>query len=1220
MVAGNNQHIDDQYDLQIVASQIQEDYVSRLNQLPDMNGKVTYVEGYEVSEGGRITITYYTRKEENVDSADKLERVLGNKGSVIKLAGDITVEPDTELTLTLKDGTTIDGNGHTIDLAGTSIFQTKGRDITINNVTIKNSKEHGIHVYNSLNVIIEDVIVSNNQNGYGIFINGSSVEINGNTSTRDNGNGGIWITRSRTLFLESQRDSQVTVVGKIDFKEHNINMKLTNLEMVEKVTHSDGTITTNSRMQNNTIVVKDPSNYLPADSDQFYDVYLNDEESKKISTATMDVLIANDVLSDAERDRYFVEQTTDYMSKRTRVDVTNEQDLQNLIDRDGRFGSNLSGIDIKLYGDGQTDNTHVMEVLLEIASRNGTELYFPQGVYKITADIDIESLSPGALSNVKLTGDIDNPAIIDGTAYLSEVREADKKMLKIKDVGYHHPMNYVEVENLIFNNVGFEINGPYKKGIKIIGNGFVNGEFTRTMTTDGTKIWRIKMIPYIEVKNSKYVINGNVLMRDEAHPGKGIATYATKNTVIENNYIGDLGNLEHAKAMLPSDTYKMALAMDKFSSTPNNKSNNNKINLSSYYQDHIEQPKKEATDGNFFTGINIFRYDKDVLIKNNYFNLTQTKDVITEIGYDVLIEGIGTDERRRDHLIYAKSYDGLSIVGNYFEGMENSAAGGIKIRNGVNAYIGANYFNNVPLLTYIYPDLTKSETKLYDLVIHKNLFHQKTNFGGEGTGILYYQSFRDGDNLEFKSGSQQDGSDLKWDNAFGDVKNFIKYNNEFYSDSRDRITISGRANAAYTNNQFVAHGNVYYQGIKNRAANYVNYNTSGNYGIPEQTKGFVENLISGISTGTLYDLYKSEFIPYYPSTVDKFYLKDLSYQVDVLLNKIVVQDMVGNTSSKFSVESFNHLIIVNRNIKDILSKASVSQDEINLAYTELDEALKSLVPGKNDGTNPPVLVPDKPTDPGNSGESSKPEKPGDSGESSDTEGPGDSGESSEPEEPGESTGPNEGNDNSTLCTHKPYIMGYEDGTLRPNDYITRAEIVAILDRILEKKTTYKNTFIDVEESNWYGNSVNNVVGLGIIEGYPDNTFRGNDYIKRSEFVAIVARVSDLDSKEYATKTLSDVSIEHWANSYINYIVDKGYLKGYEDGTFRPDENLTRAEAIAIINRVLERVPDKNYIDENHTNFSRYEDVTPKLWAYYDIIEATVMHNYKHSDEDKEIWE
>ena len=151
MVAGNNQHIDDQYDLQIIASKIQEDYVSKLDQLPDMNGKVTYVEGYQVSEGGRITITYYTRKEENVDSADKLERVLGNKGSVIKLAGDITVEPDTELTLTLKDGTTIDGNGHTIDLAGTSIFQTKGRDITIKNLAIKNSKEHGIHVYNSLN-------------------------------------------------------------------------------------------------------------------------------------------------------------------------------------------------------------------------------------------------------------------------------------------------------------------------------------------------------------------------------------------------------------------------------------------------------------------------------------------------------------------------------------------------------------------------------------------------------------------------------------------------------------------------------------------------------------------------------------------------------------------------------------------------------------------------------------------------------------------------------------------------------------------------------------------------------------------------------------------------------------------------------------------------------------------------------------------------------------
>lgn len=525
--------------------------------------------------------------------------------------------------------------------------------------------------------------------------------------------------------------------------------------------------------------------------------------------------------------------------------------------------------------------------------------------------------------------------------------------------------------------------------------------------------------------------------------------------------------------------------------------------------------------------------------------------------------------------------------------MENGAAGGVKIRNGVNAYVGANYFNNVPLLTYIYPDLTKGETKLYDLVIHKNLFHQKNNFAGEGTGILYYQSFREGDNLEFKPSSGQSGNDLKWDNAFGDVKNFIMYENEFYSDSRDRITISGRASTAYKNNQFVAHGNVYHTGIIRKT---VNYNTQGNYSIPEQTKRFVENLIASIDTGKLYNLYKDTPIPYYSPTGDKFYLNDLSYQTDVLLNKIVDQDMVGNASTKFSVESFNHLVMVNKEIKNMLARTSASQDKINLAYTELDEALKSLVPGNDDGNNSSVITPGKP------GEIGEAEKPGEIGGS------------------GKPTGSTGGDNNSTLHTHKAYIKGYEDGTIRPNGYITRAEVATIFDRILQKETMYKNTFIDVQESNWYTDSVNNVVGLGIIEGYPDNTFRGNAYIKRSEFAAIVARMKDLDAKEYETKALSDVSIDHWANSYINYAVDKGYLRGYEDGTFRPNENLTRAEAMAIINRLLERVPDKKYIDENYTELNRYKDVTPQLWSYYDIVEATETHHYKHDDMEQEIWD
>ena len=168
------------------------------------------------------------------------------------------------------------------------------------------------------------------------------------------------------------------------------------------------------------------------------------------------------------------------------------------------------------------------------------------------------------------------------------------------------------------------------------------------------------------------------------------------------------------------------------------------------------------------------------------------------------------DGQRRDHIIYSKGYKNLNIYGNYFKGMENGAAGGLKIRNGENAYIGSNHFYDVPVLTYIYGDLTQEECILYNTTIYNNLFHQVTNFGGQGTGILYYQSFRDGDDLSFKV-TNADGTTgtNTWNDAFGDVQNFVIYKNQFLSDDRDQITISGRAQQAYKNGKFIASGNTY---------------------------------------------------------------------------------------------------------------------------------------------------------------------------------------------------------------------------------------------------------------------------------------------------------------------------------------------------------------------------------------------------------------------------
>ena len=173
-----------------------------------------------------------------------------------------------------------------------------------------------------------------------------------------------------------------------------------------------------------------------------------------------------------------------------------------------------------------------------------------------------------------------------------------------------------------------------------------------------------------------------------------------------------------------------------------------------------------------------------------------TRNITGDFGPNVLVSGINVavDGQRRDHIIYSKGYNNLNIYGNYFEGMENGAAGGVKIRNGKNAYVGSNHFKDVPVLTYIYGDLTKEECVLYNTTIYNNLFHQTTNFGGQGTGILYYQSYRDGDTLEFKV-TNPDGTTGKepWDNAFGDVQNFVIYKNQFFNEilNNDLIGILG---------------------------------------------------------------------------------------------------------------------------------------------------------------------------------------------------------------------------------------------------------------------------------------------------------------------------------------------------------------------------------------------------------------------------------------------
>mgnify|MGYP003440485205 FL=1 len=241
-------------------------------------------------------------------------------------------------------------------------------------------------------------------------------------------------------------------------------------------------------------------------------------------------------------------------------------------------------------------------------------------------------------------------------------------------------------------------------------------------------------------------------------------------------------------------------------------------------------------------------------------------------------------------------------------------------------------------MTYIYPDLTKAETLLYNTVIYNNLFHQKTNFGGQGTGILFYQSFRDGDHLTFRD-------KVTWNNAYGDVQDFIIYKNIFKSDERDRITISGRAQKAYKANQFLAHGNVY----KNTTTR-VNYNTAGNFGIKESTLKVIEDKLIELYTDdgfTAYAKYEKVKIPLTPAKVDYTYLKEIYDEAKEFLDDIIKNNLVGDTPGKYPTNLVKQLQDMIAEIEKLYKEGKLLQAETNTFVTDLDVLYEIVRKSKN---------------------------------------------------------------------------------------------------------------------------------------------------------------------------------------------------------------------------------------------------------------------------------
>lgn len=212
--------------------------------------------------------------------------------------------------------------------------------------------------------------------------------------------------------------------------------------------------------------------------------------------------------------------------------------------------------------------------------------------------------------------------------------------------------------------------------------------------------------------------------------------------------------------------------------------------------------------------------------------------------------------------------------------------------------------------------------------------------------------------------------------------------------------------------------------------------------------------------------------------------------------------------------------------------------------------------------------------------------------------------STEPSKPSKPSVP--GDLNGT--DHRAYVFGFVDGTVKPNNSISRAETATMLYRLLTDERrdaihTTRNPFTDVSVNAWYNEPVSTMANGKYIMGYPDGTFGGQNEISRAEFVAMLTRFVDVKKGSFS---FTDVPKTHWAYDCIATATQAGWIKGYTDGTFKPDQSITRAEEMAIINRVLDRGVS---INSELLSFKVWPDNSPTEWYYYEIIEATNDHEY-----------
>ena len=218
---------------------------------------------------------------------------------------------------------------------------------------------------------------------------------------------------------------------------------------------------------------------------------------------------------------------------------------------------------------------------------------------------------------------------------------------------------------------------------------------------------------------------------------------------------------------------------------------------------------------------------------------------------------------------------------------------------------------------------------------------------------------------------------------------------------------------------------------------------------------------------------------------------------------------------------------------------------------------------------------------------------------------------------GEVTGTTDKNGVVTIPgkTHTAYIFGYNDGTFRPDNNMSRAEAAAIFARLISEqkgeKISGKSDFADVKSNEWYSKFIGYIKKYGIIKGYDNNTFKPDENISRAEFVAMTVRFdalfNDVKKGSYTVK-YTDVANNYWAYSDIAYAKHAGWLNGYADGTFKGDNAITRAEVVTVVNKATGRIADEGYINKNLSSLNKFTDLKNNShWAFYAIEESANTH-------------